>query len=241
MNSSGSREATGRADRGNQSATIDSSTELAFRQSAHRWAGCFRATEVNLHTTIARDDHQELRTKAAQSSNLVPGRACGGCVACCKSLEIDWLDFKKDADVLCRHSTGCGCDIHDVRPAGCKTWFCLWRRIGELPDGMRPDRCGLLISMDRVALPCNPFEQVSIVIRAIGNPAALHSSLARAAIDMFAGEGSLPVHVVYGSRKKLVYPSREIADAVQQPTFVKNTHVRSEVQAWRVRLGLPTM
>ncbi|KAB1068529.1 hypothetical protein [Methylobacterium planeticum] len=110
-----------------------------------------------------------------------------------------------------------------------------------MPDAMRPDRCGLLISMDRVALPCDPFEQVSIVIRAIENPAALHSSLARAAIDMFAGEGSLPIHVVYDARKKLVYPSREIADAVQQPTFIKNPHVRREVQAWRIRLGLPTL
>jgi hypothetical protein len=189
----------------------------------------------------SKDYHQRRSAKTDSVPNLAPGRECGACVVCCESLKIDWPDLKKEADVLCRHNTGRGCNIYDTRPDGCKTWFCLWRRIGALPDAMRPDRCGLLISIDRTVPPSNPFEQVSIVIRAIGDPAALDGSLAKAAIDMFAGEGSLPVHVSDGQQKKLVYPPPEMVEAIQQPILSPCTPLAREARSWRERLGLPEM
>lgn len=89
---------------------------------------------------------------------LVPGRECGGCTACCMHLRIDTPELQKPADVACANLVeGGGCAIHASRPPICREWFCGWRQFDYLPDGMRPDRCGIIVRVEGGGFVLNAF------------------------------------------------------------------------------------
>ncbi|MGU3537985.1 hypothetical protein [Methylobacterium sp. A54F] len=130
-------------------------------------------------------------THSPAAGALVPDRSCGACTACCRILEIAALG--KPAGVLCRHNTGAACGIYDERPLACERWHCLWRRIGAMPDALRPDRCGVVFSLERRPPVAAVPEEACIVGRAVDDPRALDRSEVIAAFAMFVREGSLPV------------------------------------------------
>jgi hypothetical protein len=165
---------------------------------------------------------------------LVPGRQCGECVACCRILKIDTPELHKPAGVLCPHSTGTGCGIYETRPNQCRTWFCLWRRIGALPDEVRPDRCGVVFSLSQRLPPRDPFERLFIAARAINSEKDFEHPMAQAAFEMFVREGSLPVYRSSGGVKHIVFPRAEIVRCIitgAQPP----EHLASEVASWSAR------
>jgi hypothetical protein len=99
---------------------------------------------------------------------LVPGRACGGCTACCKHLTIEEADFKKPAGFLCKHCVETvGCAIYQGRPPVCQAWYCGWRRLGWLSDALRPDRSAVLIRFtDEV--PAQFAVKLGVIFEALG-------------------------------------------------------------------------
>ena len=106
-------------------------------------------------------------------SDLVPGRACGSCTVCCKTLKIDAPELKKLAGVLCAHCTeGGGCRIYDHRPPACAKWYCGWRKIPELPDHWRPDRCGILVCFGNEGIPPE-FPQLALEFNIVDSPRVL--------------------------------------------------------------------
>jgi hypothetical protein len=143
---------------------------------------------------------------------LVPGRECGECVACCKILEINKPELKKPADTLCPHCTGTGCGIYAKRPEVCRDWHCLWRRIAELPDYLRPDKCGVVFSIDRHDPPRIVFEQIYIIARPVDetDADAIARPEAASAIAMFIEEGMMPVWIGFGGQKKMIYPDPKL-------------------------------
>jgi hypothetical protein len=169
---------------------------------------------------------------------LVPGRECGDCVACCKILQIDQPDLQKAADVLCSHCSGQGCAIYTRRPSVCRTWYCLWRRIDALPDHLRPDKIGVVFSIDQHPSPRIAFEKIYIVARAIDNSTAFDTEPVKAALEMFATEGSLPVWVSFQGQKHLYYPAGPLADAILRPENTPWQSLAVEGLAWRKRYGL---
>jgi len=57
--------------------------------------------------------------------HLVPGRACGTCMMCCKVPYIK--EFEKPAGVWCKHAVaGKGCGIYESRPSSCRAFYCMW-------------------------------------------------------------------------------------------------------------------
>ena len=166
--------------------------------------------------------------------NLVPGRTCGDCIACCVALKIDDPELSKPADQLCANCTGSGCAIYETRPRTCRDWHCLWRRM-PLADDLRPDISGVMIALDRVAKPVSPFEHVYIVIRALTDEAALDQPQVREAIDLFSQEGTLPVWLAYGRSKRLVFPDSELVDAILNPETTPHTHLLARARAWADR------
>ena len=135
------------------------------------------------------------------AGGLVPGRTCGECTACCRVPAIEVL--AKPAGVLCRHNTGEACGIYQDRPEPCVRWYCLWRKIGALPDALRPDRSGVMFAIESRA-PCADFlEGACIVGRAVNGARAFASQEVVEAFAMFTREGSLPVWKVSG-RKAVV-------------------------------------
>ena len=76
---------------------------------------------------------------------LVPGRACGTCVVCCKIPSIEEESLVKPAGILCPHSTGSSCGIYESRPQTCRDFHCQWRHLSFLDENWRPDKSGVLI------------------------------------------------------------------------------------------------
>lgn len=155
-------------------------------------------------------------------------------------MKVDAAELKKPANVACRHATGHGCGVYEVRPDICRVWFCLWRRIGELPDELRPDRSGLLAWFQSSDPAPSPFEREYIVIRGVeDDDEALHSGPARALLDMLVREGSHPVFFGRRGYKFLVYPDPDIVRVVLDPDATPHRDLVPDVLRWRRRLGLP--
>lgn len=125
-----------------------------------------------------------------------------------------------------------------TRPDVCRTWFCLWRRIEAIPEQLRPDKIGVVFSLDQHLPPRILFENIYIVGRAIADPSALDSAEAKSLVDMFASEGSLPVWLSYDGQKRLVYPPQELASAIVDPAGTPYQNLVAEAFAWRKRYGV---
>lgn len=175
------------------------------------------------------------------SQKLVPDRACGSCTACCQVLEVQAL--AKPAGILCAHSTGASCGIYRDRPPACATWYCLWRKIGALPDALRPDRSGVMLSLETDPTADDPFLRARIVCRALSGAEDLDRWEAVEAVAMFAREGSLPVWTAFGQEASLVYPQEAQADDLRSTITGTGAHAlrdqsrQQDVAAWRQRLG----
>jgi hypothetical protein len=167
---------------------------------------------------------------------VLPDRDCGACTACCTVLTVDTPDFKKPAETPCIHLNDRGCGIHAARPSICRTWFCAWRRVAGLPDDARPDRSGLLVSLNFNRAPQNCFEGVSITVRALPGSAAIENGMAGTVLDSVCDQ-LVPVWFSDGSKKMLMHPDQEVAALVVEggPT---PAHLRDEVAAWRERYGV---
>ncbi len=166
---------------------------------------------------------------------VLADRACGECVACCTVLTVDTPDFKKPAGTPCKHLVSGGCGIHEVRPNICRTWFCAWRRVASLPDAARPDRCGLLVSVNFVREPRNCFEGVSINVRKLAGSDAIESGMAGIVLDSLC-EGLVPVWFSDGSKKMLMHPDNEVAGFVISGDPAP-PHLSEEVAIWREHYG----
>ncbi|MBU0556163.1 MAG: YkgJ family cysteine cluster protein [Alphaproteobacteria bacterium] len=167
---------------------------------------------------------------------VLAGRDCGDCVACCEVLKVDTPDFSKPAGTPCIHLGSHGCSIHAVRPHICRTWFCVWRRIADMPDEGRPDRSGLLVSLNFVREPRNCFEGVSINVRALAGSDAIERGVAAAILDILC-QRLIPVWFSDGSRKMLMHPDNEVASLVLSGDPAP-AHLKDEVTAWRERYGV---
>ncbi|KQT32908.1 hypothetical protein ASG29_09150 [Sphingomonas sp. Leaf412] len=164
---------------------------------------------------------------------VLADRTCGDCTICCTVLKVDSPDFQKPADVACAHLGAGGCGIHAIRPHICRTWFCAWRRVPALPDAARPDRSGLLVSLNFVRDPRNRFEGVAINVRLLPGSTAIADGTAAAVLDGLC-DRLVPVWFSDGSRKMLVHPDADVAQHVLSGT-TPPPHLRAEVRAWTDR------
>jgi hypothetical protein len=148
--------------------------------------------------------------------------------------------LSKPAGTLCEHSTGTACGIYQDRPAACAAWYCLWRKIGALPDELRPDRSGVMLTLETAPGADDPFLRARIVCRAVHRADDLKGWEAVEAIAMFAREGSLPVWTAFGRFASLAYPEADQADrlreAIDDPRAPTGQGA-AEAMAWRQRLG----
>lgn len=167
---------------------------------------------------------------------VLADRACGDCTACCTVLTVDTPDFKKPAGTPCPQLTAQGCGIHPVRPHICRTWFCAWRRIAAMPEEARPDRSGLLVSLNFERTPRNMFEGVSINVRTLPGSDAIATGMAQTVLDSVC-DGLVPVWFSDGSRKMLMHPDNEVARLVLSGDPAP-AHLADEVAAWRERYAL---
>jgi hypothetical protein len=167
---------------------------------------------------------------------VLADRACGDCAVCCTVLKVDSPDFKKPAGIPCEHLASHGCAIHAVRPDICRSWFCGWRRVAALPDDARPDRSGLLVSLNFEREPRNCLEGVSINVRALPGNDAIANGMAATVLDSLCDQ-LVPVWFSDGSKKMLMHPEHDVASLVISGKPAP-PHLQEEVAAWRERYGV---
>lgn len=172
-----------------------------------------------------------------REAGLVPGRVCGACTACCKITRIDLPELRKPAGRLCHHCTGSACGIYERRPEPCKTFFCLWRCVAGMPDDARPDRIGVMFSIEEADPAQNPFEKLFVIARSINSLADLDSPGARQVIQVFIDRGDLPVWLSHGQERRLLHPHPALRDAILS-SAPPPAALAAEVALWRRRLGV---
>ena len=161
-------------------------------------------------------------------------RPCGDCIACCVVTNIDTPELKKAEGEVCPNCVGGGCAIYDARPSVCRTFNCAWKRIASMPLQTRPDRLGVMFTLERRLPPRNVFEHLYFVGVATGDPAALESPLARDALVMLA-ENVLPVFISADGIKTLVHPEPRLADAIMNPAPQRDRALVKQGRAWLKR------
>jgi Fe-S-cluster containining protein len=81
-------------------------------------------------------------------TNLVVGRSCGSCNVCCVVPTIDDPALQKLPGYRCDNAQpGGACDIYETRPRTCRAFFCGWRRLDWIADGLRPDASGVFVRL----------------------------------------------------------------------------------------------
>lgn len=69
----------------------------------------------------------------------MPGRACGSCTLCCKTMAV--AELAKPPGTWCLHCRRSGgCAIYDSRPAGCRDFYCEWMLSEKLGPEWKPNR-----------------------------------------------------------------------------------------------------
>ncbi|CUS43877.1 hypothetical protein MGWOODY_Smn1760 [hydrothermal vent metagenome] len=105
-----------------------------------------------------------------------------------------------------------------------------------MPDEARPDRSGLLVSLNFEHEPRNCFEGVSINVRALAGSDAIENGMAAVVLDSLCDQ-LIPVWFSDGAKKMLMHPEDEVARLVLSGE-VAPAHLRDEVAAWRERYGV---
>ena len=54
--------------------------------------------------------------------------------------------MSKPRGVWCSHCTKKACAIYEERPDDCRQFNCLWLKVETLPDELRPDKCGFVMT-----------------------------------------------------------------------------------------------
>jgi hypothetical protein len=85
-----------------------------------------------------------MTTATAPPPALVAGRTCGTCTLCCKVVGVS--ELAKPAGSWCSHCRPSrGCTIYDMRPAGCRDFYCEWLRSEKLGPEWKPERAKFAI------------------------------------------------------------------------------------------------
>jgi hypothetical protein len=158
-------------------------------------------------------------------------RPCGDCIACCVLPLIDTPELNKPEGAVCPNCTGKGCAIYGSRPEVCRTFNCAWKRIPSMPPETRPDRLGVMFTLERQLPPRNVFEHLYFVGVATGDPRALESPMAKDVLAMLS-EGALPVFVSAGGIKTLVHPEPNLADAIMNPAPQRDRALVRQGRDW---------
>lgn len=76
---------------------------------------------------------------------IAPGRSCGSCTMCCKTMRVTELD--KPRDKWCTHcDVGKGCRIYEERPTSCREFVCVYLLDGTLGDHWKPSHARMVLS-----------------------------------------------------------------------------------------------
>jgi hypothetical protein len=108
---------------------------------------------------MGKQSSKVLALSAQAESTDGSSRLCSGCTACCEGwLEIDTQEIRASLGQACVHCVALGCSIYETRPEKpCREFHCAWAQNPlEIPQWMRPDHLGLILSLDRLSWNAAP-------------------------------------------------------------------------------------
>ena len=103
-----------------------------------------------------------------------------------------------------------------------------------MPPETRPDRLGVLFTIDRQSQPQTLFDRLYFVGRAVDDPTALNKT-ATADVGAMLAHGPLPIFVTWGEARKMVYPREALAAAILDPLGAHEPALVEEGRAWMAR------
>lgn len=144
---------------------------------------------------------------------------CGECRACCFVFPLPVLG--KAADEWCKFICPSGCSVHGAgMPQVCREYDCYWRDHEEMPDELRPDHIGVVVT-DRGTLVVGP-EILSVLLLNPSRPGACDGREAKALIDDIVARGKVAIvadgpriHIVYDRRRYPLTSPEEIETALR--------------------------
>ena len=101
---------------------------------------------------------------------LIPGRDCGECTVCCVAPSINKPEIQKLSGARCRHCTGGGCSIYEMRPPVCRSFYCAWRTVDIFSDAWRPDKSGVLAYVETEGISDSFDLSTGIGLMLVGHP-----------------------------------------------------------------------
>lgn len=73
-------------------------------------------------------------------------RDCGTCTWCCFFCAVP--EYDSPVNQYCRHCIkDKGCSIYEKRKPVCRDFGCLWWLQAQVPENLRPDRCGIMFEL----------------------------------------------------------------------------------------------
>jgi hypothetical protein len=137
---------------------------------------------------------------------LVPGRACGSCMLCCKVMQVP--ELSKPQGAMCSHAVaGKGCTIREHRPRSCRHFFCGWRINPSIDAMWKPDVCGFVITLsfhyEAMVLMVDPERPFAWKMP------PYHDRLRRWAAGAFK-ENKRVVAMMAGGESTIILPDRDI-------------------------------
>ncbi len=137
-----------------------------------------------------------MRRRSRSARPTLAERDCGDCRACCVTLGFeagpDESAFTKVAGEPCRHLVQIGCAVYDDRPPVCRRFECGWLGAPNLPDELRPDRCGVLFCTNDNPLAADlPGAEAYAVFAYELRPGALDEEWPQWLVEQLAGEITL--------------------------------------------------
>ncbi len=131
----------------------------------------------------------------------VTPRTCGGCIACCKALEVFEGNFRKAAGEWCPHcAVGRGCGIYRDRPLVCEAFRCEWLK-GWGGENERPDRTKVIPDFHKEGLFLDGILQMWEVAEG-----ALERPFARRTTREVLSRGIVVAHLRLSGKKFLFVP-----------------------------------
>ncbi|MFN3650667.1 MAG: hypothetical protein ACK47B_13915 [Armatimonadota bacterium] len=116
--------------------------------------------------------------------------------------------FEKPHRTPCPHLVKIGCGIYPERPPVCRRFQCGWLQAPNLPEGLRPDRCGVLFSLND-----SPHGEGQVVYAHELRPGAADRGLAAWLIQELSSETT--VLLVRDGRCEVLTPDPELQERLE--------------------------
>ncbi|HYZ63897.1 MAG TPA: YkgJ family cysteine cluster protein [Acetobacteraceae bacterium] len=165
---------------------------------------------------------------------VLAGRECGSCNACCVSLTIDDPELQKPQGFRCKNARpDNSCAIYPTRPQTCREFNCGWRLLKWVKQPLRPDRSGVLIRLHSTVSRTTGESRMGVIFTLLNRSSLKAEGLAETVAAAVAAD--VPVFVSIPGPPGHTSAQARLNDALLHAVQTRDKAAVLEVlrQAWR--------